>query len=189
MNGGQRKAIFLDRDGVLNVDLGYTYKPSDLKLVPNMVDGLKILAQSSYALIMITNQSGVARGMFTMAHVEAFHHELLRQIRLEIPGFDFDAVMICPHHPEGNVPAFSIDCQCRKPGIQLVTDAQKRLSLDLSKSWLVGDKASDVDCALNAGMRAIQVTRGGKQYSQSKDAFALIPTLLDAARIIVSNSL
>ena len=97
--------------------------------------------------------------------------------------------MICPHHPEGVVPEFSIDCRCRKPGIQLVTDAQKILSLNLSKSWLVGDKSSDVDCALNAGMRAIQVTRGGKQYSQSKKAFALVPTLLDAAGIIINNSL
>jgi D-glycero-D-manno-heptose 1,7-bisphosphate phosphatase len=189
MSGDQRKAIFLDRDGVLNVDLGYTYKPIDLMLVPKMVDGLKLLAQKDYALVMITNQSGVARGMFTMAHVEEFHRELLRQIRLEIPGFDFDAVMICPHHPEGKVPEFSIDCQCRKPGIQLVTDAQKLLSLDLSKSWLVGDKASDIDCALNAGMRAIQVTRGGKQYTQSKKAVALVPTLLDAANIIISQSL
>ena len=189
MSESLRKAVFLDRDGVLNVDLGYTYKSSDLKLVPSMVEGLKILAQSGYALVMITNQSGVARGLFTLVHVEDFHKELLRQIRLEIPGFDFDAIMICPHHPEGVVPEFSIDCQCRKPGIQLVTDAQKILSLDLSKSWLVGDKSSDVDCALNAGMRAIQVTRGGKQYSQSKKSFALVPTLLDAAGIIINNSL
>ena len=189
MSDAPRKAVFLDRDGVLNVDLGYTYKPSDLKLVPNMVEGLKMLASSGYALVMITNQSGVARGMFTLAHVEDFHKELLRQIRQEIEGFEFDAIMICPHHPDGVLPEFAIDCQCRKPGIELVTRAQKALSLDLSKSWLVGDKSSDVDCAINAGMRGIQVTRGGKQYSQSKKAFAIVPTLVDAAKIIINQSL
>jgi D-glycero-D-manno-heptose 1,7-bisphosphate phosphatase len=183
----KRKAVFLDRDGVLNVDLGYTYKPSDLKLVPGMIDGLKALFHAGYALVMITNQSGIARGMFTAGHVEAFHVELLRQIKLEIPDFEFDAIMICPHHPKGVVPEFSIDCDCRKPGIKLVTDAALALNLDLEASWLVGDKDSDVDCAIDAGMRGIQVTRGGKQYTQSKRAFAIVATLQDAAKIILRH--
>lgn len=189
MNARKSKAIFLDRDGVLNVDLGYTYKASDLKLVPGMIQGLRALFQSGFAIVMITNQSGIARGMFTMGHVEDFHKELLRQIDLEIPGFNFDAIMICPHHPKGIVTEFAVDCDCRKPGTKLVTDAATRLGIDLQKSWLVGDKDSDVDCAINAGMRGIQVTRGGKQYPQSKKAFALVPTLKDAAEIILKESL
>lgn len=187
MTAIKRKAVFLDRDGVLNIDLGYTYKPSDLKLVPGMTDGLKLLLQSDYAFVMISNQSGIARGMFTSSQVDLFNDELLRQIRCEIPNFKFDAVMICPHHPKGAIPEFSIDCECRKPGIKLVTEAALKLNLDLAHSWLIGDKDTDVECAINAGMRGIQVTRGGKQYPQSKMAFALVPTLRDAAEIILKN--
>lgn len=181
------KAVFLDRDGVLNVDLGYTYKSEDLKLVPGMIDGLRALFESGFKLIVITNQSGIARGMFTFEHVHAFNKQLLHEIQSHIPGFRFDAIMICPHHPKGSVAEFSIDCSCRKPGIKLITDAADQLNLDLKDCWLVGDKDTDVDCALNAQMKAIQVTKGGKQYTQSKKAFALVPTLKEAAEIILKN--
>lgn len=181
------KAVFLDRDGVLNVDLGYTYKPSDLKLVPGMIDGLKALAASGFKLVVITNQSGIARGMFTFEHVHAFNSRLQSEIQAHIPGFRFDAIMICPHHPKGTVPEYSIECSCRKPGTKLLTDAAAQLGLDLKNCWLVGDKDSDVDCAINANMRAIQVTQGGKQYTQSKQAFALVPTLKEAAEIILKR--
>jgi D-glycero-D-manno-heptose 1,7-bisphosphate phosphatase len=187
MSALKRKAIFLDRDGVLNVDLGYTYRPTDLKLIPGMVEGLRALILNNFVLIMITNQSGIARGMFTVSQVELFHVELLRQIRAEIPDFKFDAIMICPHHPMGIIPEFSIDCDCRKPGIKLVSEAAQQLNLDLSRSWLIGDKDSDVECAMNAGMRGIQLTGGGKHYSQSKVAFALVPTLKEAVDIILKH--
>lgn len=183
------KAIFLDRDGVLNVDLGYTYKPADLRLVNGAVEGLKELIGLGYKLVVITNQSGIARGLFDLPQVQAFHTELLRQIQAEIPGFTFDAIMICPHHPDGKIPEFAIECECRKPGIKLVADAALNLNIDLSRSWLIGDKDSDIDCAINAGMRGIQVTRGGKQYTQSKRAFALTETLREAAQIVKANSL
>jgi D-glycero-D-manno-heptose 1,7-bisphosphate phosphatase len=187
MNKNKNRAIFLDRDGVLNVDLGYTYKATDLKLVPGMIDGLRMIAGGEFKLVMITNQSGVARGMFTLADVKAFNDQLLREIQTFIPDFVFDAIMICPHHPDGAVTEFAVQCQCRKPGIKLINDAANLLNLDLERSWLVGDKDSDVDCAVNANMRAIQVTRGGKQYRQSTRAFALVPTLKEAAEIILKH--
>jgi D,D-heptose 1,7-bisphosphate phosphatase len=187
MSKNSSRAVFLDRDGVLNVDLGYTYKPSDLKLVPGMIDGLKLLAAAGFKLVVITNQSGIARGMFTLEHVHAFNAKLIQEIRSHIPGFSFDAIMICPHHPKGSVEPFAIECDCRKPGIKLLTDASAQLNLDLETSWLVGDKDSDVDCAVNANMKGIQVTHGGKQYTQSKRAFALVPTLKEAAEIILKH--
>jgi len=189
MQNARRKAVFLDRDGVLNVDLGYTYKASDLRLVPGMVDGLKTLKEAGYALVVITNQSGVARGLYSLDQVHEFNDEMIKQIRNAISDFHFDSIMICPHHPKGSVPEFSINCDCRKPGIRLVTTAADNLGLDLGKSWLVGDKDIDVECAKNAGMRGIQVTHGGKQYPQSKHAFAKVATLKDAAEIILKNSL
>lgn len=186
MTTSLKKAVFLDRDGVLNVDLGYTYRPIDLKLVPGMIDGLKRLKQANFVLIMITNQSGIARGMFTYEHVHNFNSELIKQIQREIPGFVFDAIMICPHHPDGKVEEFAIECECRKPKTKLVMDAAKSLQIDLSQSWLVGDKDSDIECALNARMKGIQVVSGGKQYKHSSQAHAIVPTLKDAAEIILS---
>jgi D-glycero-D-manno-heptose 1,7-bisphosphate phosphatase len=187
MSTGSKKAVFLDRDGVLNVDLGYTYKPSDARLVEGAIDGLLALRQAGFLLVMITNQSGVARGFFSLEQVHAFNEALLALIRKYIPDFRFDAVMICPHHPQGKIQEFSIECQCRKPGIKLITDASENLSIDPKKSWLVGDKASDIDCAINSAVRGIQVTAGGKQYPRSKVAFATVKTLREAAEIIVSN--
>lgn len=184
-----RKAVFLDRDGVLNVDLGYTYKLSDLRLVDGAIEGLEKLSRAQFLLVMITNQSGVARGFFSLDQVHAFNNELLKQIRLKIPMFAFDAIMICPHHPEGSVTEFAIPCECRKPGTKLITDAAEQLGIDLKRSWLVGDKDSDIDCAIKAGVRGIQVTRGGKQYKQSGSAFAKAPTLREASDIILNNSL
>ena len=146
MTQGSNKAIFLDRDGVLNVDLGYTYKPKDLRLVSGAIEGLRELRTLGYKLVVVTNQSGVARGFFSLADVEDFHQELLLQIRHELPGFSFDATMICPH------------------------------------------KDSDIECAINAGMKGIQVTKGGKQYPKSKKAFAMTETLREAAKLIKSNS-
>lgn len=182
-----RRAVFLDRDGVLNVDLGYTYKAGDLKLVSGVIPGLKKLHDAGFAFVVITNQSGVARGLFTLRDVDAFHVELTRQIQLLAPEIQFLDFMICPHHPKGVVAEFAIECGCRKPGIKLITDAATRHGLDVKQSWLVGDKDSDVDCAHNAGMRGIQVTRGGKQYDHHPHAFAKVPTLDEAADVILSH--
>lgn len=182
-----RRAIFLDRDGVLNVDLGYTYKVKDLKLVPGMVSGLKKLHQAGFVFVVITNQSGIARGLFTLEDVNQFHEELQRQIAVVAPEIQFLDFMICPHYPKGVVAEYAIECGCRKPGIKLITDAATKHNLDVKNSWLVGDKDSDVECAHNAGMRGIQVTRGGKQYDHHPNAFAKVPTLDEAADIILAN--
>ncbi len=189
MERTSNKAVFVDRDGVLNVDLGYTYKLTDLRLVDGAVDGLKTLQKAGYLIVMITNQSGVARGFFSLDQVNQFNDAVTKAIQTQIPSFKFDAVMICPHHPEGKVAEYSVACDCRKPGTKLITDAADRLGIDLTRSWLVGDKASDIECAINAGLTGIQVVRGGKQYPQSKKALAIVPTLKEAADIIIKQSL
>jgi D-glycero-D-manno-heptose 1,7-bisphosphate phosphatase len=189
MEKTSNKAVFVDRDGVLNVDLGYTYKLTDLRLVDGAVDGLKVLQKAGYLIVMITNQSGVARGFFSLDQVHQFNEALTKAIKAHIQPFKFDAIMICPHHPEGKTLEFAVACECRKPGTKLITDAATRLNIDLKRSWLVGDKASDIECAINAGLTGIQVVRGGKQYPQSKKALAIVPTLKEAADIITKQSL
>ena len=184
----RQRVVFLDRDGVLNVDLGYTYKASDLRLVTGAISGLRKLHQAGYSFVVITNQSGVARGLFSLKDVESFHDALKAKIKIEAPEISFLGFMICPHHPKGSVPQFSIDCDCRKPGIKLITDAVMSYDIDLTASWLVGDKDSDIDCAHNAGMKGIQVTAGGKQYDHHRHPYAKVKTLDDAADIIISAS-
>jgi D-glycero-D-manno-heptose 1,7-bisphosphate phosphatase len=144
-----RAAVFLDRDGVLNEDKGYVHKLEDLRILPGVVDALKDLKLRGFLLIVISNQSGVARGLFGQAEVEAFNDHLRTElVRLGAPPLD--DVFYCPHGPNDG-------CACRKPQAGMVLDAARRHGIDLALSWLVGDKADDVACALAAGVRAIQV--------------------------------
>ena len=167
------------------MDLGYTYRPSDLRLVPGVISGLKKLNSAGFHFVVITNQSGVARGMYTMADVELFHRTLTQTIQHEAPEITFLGFMVCPHYPKGSVPEFAVECKCRKPGTKLITDAAAQFDVDLTRSWLVGDRDSDITCAHNAGLKGIQVTAGGKQYDHHPNPFAKVETLDHASDIII----
>ena len=138
------KAIFLDRDGVLNLDKGYTYKPADLKLLPGVPTALKQLSDKGYLLIVITNQSGVARGMYSMQDVYFFNDELNRYI-VEAGGAPLDEFYICPYHESGSVPTYTRDHPDRKPNTGMIDRAVKKFGLNLSECYLVGDRASDIE--------------------------------------------
>lgn len=177
MNGG-RPAVFLDRDGTLSEEIGYIH-PADLPryaLLPGTAQALKRLREAGYALVVLTNQSGVARGYFPAAQVDAVHARL--QELLAAQGASVDAVYYCPHHPEplapadnGQLPpgrvaatpvaALNIDCDCRKPKPGLALRAAAELGLDLSRSWMVGDKSADLGLAKAAGLQgAVLVLTG-----------------------------
>lgn len=178
-----KAAVFLDRDGVLNEDKGYVYKPEDLRILPGVVDALLELKRRGYLLIVISNQSGVARGKFTAQDVEAFHAHLRTELaRLGAPPLD--DVFYCPHGPDDG-------CRCRKPKPGMVEDAAKRHGIDLAQSWLVGDKFDDVACALAAGVKAIQVVTKKEpkvhpeavaQVDSLKSSLASVPFLSSSAR-------
>lgn len=150
------RAVFLDRDGVLNVDVGYTYRLQDLSVPDDVPRSLYRLKTAGFKLVVITNQSGVARGKFTMRDVESFHVAMQDQITAAGGPF-IDAWMICPHHPDGSVAPFNVACDCRKPGTRLISDASARLQLDVQRSFLIGDKWSDVLCGRRAGARVLLV--------------------------------
>jgi D-glycero-D-manno-heptose 1,7-bisphosphate phosphatase len=153
----------MDRDGVLVEDRDYAFRPSDVHLLPGVAESLKLASQQGYALIVITNQSGVARGKFALADVFTFHDELNRQIVAQ-GAPPIEAFYICPHLPEGSVPVYSRVCHCRKPAPGLVLQAASDLDLDLARSWFVGDKAADIACAEAAGVRGAQVmTKHGER--------------------------
>jgi D-glycero-D-manno-heptose 1,7-bisphosphate phosphatase len=154
------RAVFLDRDGILNVDRGYTFRISDLSVPAGVPEALARLHAGGFRLVVVTNQSGVARGKFTMEDVSAFHAALQAEISRQ-GGPVLDSWMVCPHHPEGTVAPFNVACDCRKPETRLVKDACHSFQLDPQKCFFIGDKWSDVLCGIRAGTQVMLVQEAG----------------------------
>lgn len=139
-------AIFLDRDGTLIADPGYLRDPALVRLLPGVSEGLRRLASAGYALVLISNQSGVGRGLITPDELEAVHRRTWAL--LEAEGLPLSGAWYCTHRPE-------LRCACRKPAPGLLRAAAAALSLPLERSWMIGDRPSDVDAAQAAGSRAV----------------------------------
>ena len=152
------RAVFLDKDGTLVEDVPYNVDPAAICLTSGAIDGLSQLHEAGFRLVVITNQSGVARGYFSVAAldgVESRLRELLDAAKIPLTGFFF-----CPHHPDGTVPAFAQACDCRKPEPGLILRAAARLGIDLGRSWFVGDILNDVEAGRRAGCRTILLDNG-----------------------------
>jgi D-glycero-D-manno-heptose 1,7-bisphosphate phosphatase len=145
-----RKAAFLDRDGVINKDRAYVHRWENFEFLPGVIEGMRRLQDAGYALVIVTNQSGIARGYYSEAQYQALTASLRKE--LGIQGIQLDGVYHCPHHPQGSVPQLAIDCNCRKPASGMVLQAARELGLSLSDSLLIGDKPSDIDAARAAGV-------------------------------------
>ena len=152
-----RAAVFLDRDGTLVEEVPYLHDPERVVLLPG-AGALAGLAAAGYALVVVTNQAGVARGRYDEAAVEAVHRRLAEL--LAGVGVRLDAVLYCPHHPEGTVPGYARACRCRKPGPGMLEAAAERLGLDLAASFMVGNHPTDVGAAGAAGVTPLFVTTG-----------------------------
>lgn len=150
------RAVFLDRDGILNVDRGYTWRLADLVVPGGVPESLSLLKKLGLKLVVVTNQSGVARGKFAMSDVAAFNAALESEV-VRRGGPRFDMIMTCPHHPDGSVAPYNVSCECRKPGVKLLRDAAATLDIDCSRSFMIGDKWSDVLCGFRAHARPILV--------------------------------
>src|SRR5437588_2001998 len=154
-DGRLHPALFLDRDGTLVHPRHYPSRPEDLRLYDGLGPYLRCLQESGFRLVVVTNQSGIARGYFTAAHLRQMHAHLAAQLaRL---GVRLDAIYHCPHHPDGAIPELAVRCTCRKPQPGLVLQAAAALSLDPRHSWLVGDILDDVEAGNRAGCRTILV--------------------------------
>ncbi|HEY1472603.1 MAG TPA: HAD family hydrolase [Pseudolabrys sp.] len=149
-----RPAAFLDRDGVLNVDRGYTFKPEDLELIPTAAATVRLLNEAGYTVIVVTNQSGVARGLYPEAAVKQFNAHL--QDVLLADGARIDAFYYCPHHPDGKIKELAIRCRCRKPQPGMLEQAARDWPIDLSRSFLIGDKDDDLAAAQAFHIRGIK---------------------------------
>ena len=141
------KAVFLDRDGTINVDKHYVYKQEDFEFISGVPQAIKSLNDDGYKVIVISNQSGIARGFYTVGDVEKLHGYVDGELAKH--GAKIDAYYICPHHPD-----FTGECECRKPKTGLVEQAVRKFDVDISLSYMVGDKESDGECARAAGIKA-----------------------------------
>jgi D-glycero-D-manno-heptose 1,7-bisphosphate phosphatase len=150
----RRPAAFLDRDGVLNVDHGYAYRPEQLEWVADAPEAVRLLNEAGYIVIVVTNQSGVARGFYGEADVQKLHAHM--QDILHSQGAHIDAFYYCPHHPEGTVKQFAVRCDCRKPGIGMLEQATREWPIEISRSFLIGDREDDMAAAAAFGIRGLQ---------------------------------
>ena len=146
-------AVFFDRDGTLNVDTGYLHEKEKLQWMPEAKEAVKYVNDKGYLAIVITNQSGVARGMFGEEAVRSLHQYMNKE--LGVVGAHIDAFYYCPHHPEAVMPEYRQDCSCRKPKSGLIEQACQDFSIDLGRSLMIGDSPRDAACGEGAGVRGI----------------------------------
>ncbi|MBX5492112.1 MAG: HAD family hydrolase [Chloroflexi bacterium] len=151
-------ALFLDRDGTLAWPYHYPSRPEHLRLYPDLAPELTWFQARGWRLVVVTNQSGLARGYFDAAALERLHAHL--RTMLAAAGVRLDAIYHCPHHPQGVVPGLARACDCRKPAPGLLLRAAGELGLDLAASWMIGDILDDVEAGHRAGCRAVLVDLG-----------------------------
>lgn len=161
----KQKAIFLDRDGVINKHIGFLRKADEFELVPGVIDGIKAINKSGYLAIVVTNQPVIARGECTFEELQRIHDKMETELGKE--GAFLDAIYVCPHHKdkgfEGERPEYKFDCDCRKPKPGLLLQAAKDFNIDLSQSYMIGDSERDVEAGRNAGCKESIMVDTNKQ--------------------------
>ncbi|MBO5650372.1 MAG: D-glycero-beta-D-manno-heptose 1,7-bisphosphate 7-phosphatase [Selenomonas sp.] len=149
----KNKAIFFDRDGTLNVDIAYLHRPEDFIWIEGAKEAIKYVNDQGYLAILVTNQSGVARGYYPEADIKTVYDWMNKE--LAKIGAHLDALFYCPHHPQGKIPAYTQSCKCRKPDTGMVDEACEIFNIDRARSFFVGDSITDMECAQKAGVTGI----------------------------------
>ncbi|MBX5494963.1 MAG: HAD family hydrolase [Bryobacteraceae bacterium] len=186
---GKRKAIFLDKDGTLIENVPFNVDPGQIRLAPSAESALPRLCNAGFRLVVVSNQPGVARGLFpeaALARVYSRIAELLNAIHVALDGFYY-----CPHHPAGVVPPYASPCDCRKPRPGLLLRAASEMNLDLGSSWLIGDILDDVEAGHAAGCRSILIANGNEtewKISPSRWPDYIATDLASAAKYILGSS-
>jgi len=180
-------AVLLDRDGVISRQTAFVNKPDDLKLIDGAAAAIARLNQAGWPVAIITNQGGVAMGYLTEETLRKIHDKL-KQL-LAVAGATIDAILYCPHMVDAKLPAYRIDCPCRKPGTGLLEQARDSLSIDLTKSVVVGDATTDILAGIRAGCSTILVKTGfaGKDGKTIARADAVVADLSAAADLILGR--
>ena len=167
------KAAFLDRDGVIIEDRGYVFRPADLAFLPGVIEALLRLKGMGYQLILITNQSGVARGYFDESDLSLFHNHLQRALK-KAGAPPLDAIYYCPHHPEAKIKAYRQQCDCRKPKPGMLTRAIHEHNIAVDQSFMVGDKARDTEAGRLAGVKTALIGPSERDPLADQSAASLL---------------
>lgn len=179
----QRKAIFLDRDGVINKEKGYITSWADFELLPNTLKALQLIQQSEYLSIVITNQSGIAKGLYTEAELMHIHEQLNRQ--LSEAAVEIDAFYFCPHHVDGIIKEYTKVCDCKKPNNGLILKAAQDYNINLEASYLIGDSERDVFAGNQSGCTTFGVKTGHGATTQHQQADFVVKDILEAVQTIL----
>jgi D-glycero-D-manno-heptose 1,7-bisphosphate phosphatase len=180
------RAVFLDKDGTLVVDVPYNVEPGRIELAPGAEQGLPLLHEAGYRLHVVSNQSGVARGYFPESALEGVEdrlREILGALGVPLAGFAH-----CPHHPEGTVVPYARECDCRKPEPGMIVKTLRAEGLDPARSWLVGDILDDIEAGRRAGCRTVLIDNGNETewvLTPDRSPHFRASDLAEAARLIV----
>jgi D-glycero-D-manno-heptose 1,7-bisphosphate phosphatase len=188
-----RRAVFMDRDGTISEEIGYVNHPARYRVFPFSAEAVKLLNEKGWLAILVTNQAGVARGYFTEELIGEVHSVLKSELGRN--GATLDAIYYCAHHPSVGVAPYRSDCDCRKPRPGLIRRASEEFEIDLSRSWMIGDRYSDIELAHNAGLRPAFVMTGyGRgEWEYQREAWKHQPEivaedLLEAVKKIVAET-
>lgn len=184
---GNRKAVFLDRDGTINVEVQYLSAVADFQFIPEVPQALKRLKDAGFLLVVVTNQSGIGRGYYDEAALDAIHSHM----HAELAGFGaaIDACYFCPHHPEHAIAPYLKECGCRKPLPGMLQQAADDLDIDLAASFMIGDKLADVEAGINAGCTPLMVLTGYGSADSARipEGVRVYPDLPAAAKAILAG--
>ena len=170
------KVVFLDRDGVINEEVGYLHKIRDFKFISGVIDSCKYILSLGYQIVVVTNQSGIARGLYSENDFHILNEWMLGKFEQE--GVSILDVFFCPHEPND-------DCYCRKPKPGLFINAMEKHDIDMKKSWMIGDKEADIESANNAGISQTILVRSGHKINEEKTRAAYtLDSILDAQLLI-----
>lgn len=193
----KQAAVFLDRDGTINEEVGYLDRPEKLRVISGAARAIRLIHESGMKAIVVTNQSGVARGFFDEAMVQAIHDRLQEILRRD--GAWIDRFYYCPHHPTHGQGRYLLDCPCRKPAPGMLLKAAEEMDLSLSDSYIVGDTIKDIEAGARVGVKGVLVQTGyGEESVATLARFGLgaagdtpmhvAPTIEDAVRWIFADS-
>ena len=184
-------AVFVDRDGTINEQMGYINHPSRFVILPGVPEAIRLLNSNDFLVIVVSNQSGVAWGYFPIDLVHKVHDELKRILNKN--NCTVDGIFFCPHHSQGTVPEYRLECDCRKPKTGLIKQAQEVFDIDMSSSYVIGDRYSEIELANRLNLKGVLVKTG---YGRGEVKYILpgkpqpdyiAEDLLDAAKWIIGS--
>ena len=185
---GQNKAIFLDRDGVINFDHAYVHKIEEFQFIDGVFEACRIFADLGYLSVVVTNQSGIGRGYYSESQFKLLSEWMCAEF--EKHGVTISKVYFCPHHPKNALPAYLKECDCRKPNPGMLNQAINDFDIDVAQSVMVGDKASDIGAARAAGVKTAILVESGQSFNAETIALAdfVCPSLKNVPKILSSIS-